>query len=141
MHDLISNVTPKEFQPKIMYSDGISMAGSCFAEHIADKLVRYKYDVLSNPFGILFNPISIARSFERIANRQYYQEEELVAHDGLFHSMDHHGSYSGANKDAVLLNINTSLEKSYLHLTRSKFVFISLGSAKVYRFKNRSYCR
>lgn len=135
MQDLITNVIPKEFRPKIKYGDAISMAGSCFAEHIADKLVRYKYDVLSNPFGILFNPLSIARSYERIASGQLYTEEELVTQDGLYHSMDHHGSYSGGNKEVVLEKINTALEKSRRHLSHSKFVFISLGSAKVYRFK------
>ncbi|MGB4848473.1 MAG: GSCFA domain-containing protein [Saprospiraceae bacterium] len=135
MHDLITDVKPKEFRPKITYGDTISMAGSCFAEHIADKLVRYKYDVLTNPFGILFNPISIARSFERIAKKEWYQDNELVFQDGLFHSLDHHGSYSGKDKDVVLDTINTSIEKSYQHLTKSKFVFISLGSAIVYRFK------
>ncbi len=135
MHNLITIVNPEEFRPKITYRDAISMVGSCFAEHITDKLVRYKYDVLSNPFGILFNPISIARSFERIANKQFYREEEIVTHDGLFHSMDHHGSCSGVDKGKVLHTINTSLEKACHHLTRSKFVFISLGSAKVYRFK------
>lgn len=135
MHDLTTIVNPKEFSPKITYSDTITMAGSCFAEHIADKLVRYKHDVLSNPFGILFNPISIARSFERIANKEWYQENELELQDGLFHSMDHHGSYSGKDKNAVIDSINSSIEKSNRHLTKSKFVFISLGSAKVYRFK------
>jgi GSCFA family len=135
MHDLITNVNPKEFRPKIKYEDAISMAGSCFAEHIANKLVRYKYDVLSNPFGILFNPISIARSFERIAKKEWYQDDELVFQDGLFHSLDHHGSYSGKDKNEVIESINTSIENSHQHLSKSKFVFISLGSAKVYRFK------
>ncbi|MEP6795363.1 MAG: GSCFA domain-containing protein, partial [Saprospiraceae bacterium] len=60
---------------------------------------------------------------------------ELVTQDGLFHSMDHHGSYSGKDKVAVLDAINTSIEKSHQHLTKSKFVFISFGSAKVYQFK------
>ncbi len=135
MHDLITNVNPKEFRPKITYRDVVCMAGSCFAEHIADKLVRYKYDVLTNPFGILFNPISIARSFERIAKKEWYLENELILQDGLFHSMDHHGSYSGLDKNVVLDTINTSIEQSHQHLTKSKFVFISLGSAKVYRYK------
>ncbi len=132
--ELMTSVKPPGYWPKIIYRDAVTMAGSCFAEHISAKLVRYKYKVLSNPFGILFNPISIARSFERIANHELYQEQELVFHDGRYHSMDHHGSYSGKDKQAVLQSINTTMEKARLHITESQFVFVSLGSAKVYRF-------
>ncbi|HZV68712.1 MAG TPA: GSCFA domain-containing protein [Saprospiraceae bacterium] len=135
MNELYTRVDPKEFWPKITYRDAVTMAGSCFTEHISDKLLRYKYHVLSNPFGILFNPVSIANSFERIANKQLYRTEELVFHDGLYHSMDHHGDYSGTDKNIVLQTINSSLERASLHLSQSKFVFISLGSAKVYRFR------
>src|SRR6188472_2292978 len=113
MNELTTNVTPKEFSPKIRYSDHLTMAGSCFAEHISDKLMRYKYDVLSNPFGILFNPVSIARSFERIAGKEFYTEDELIFRDGFFHSMDHHGNFSGLNKEEVLVAINSSMERSF----------------------------
>lgn len=135
MEDLITPVNPPTFRPKIKRSDAITMAGSCFAEHISAKMMRYKYDVLSNPFGILFNPISIARSFERIIMNTFYSEEELVMRDGLYHSMDHHGSFSGKDQQAVLESINKAMENARHHISKSKFVFVSLGSAKVYRFK------
>ena len=134
-YDLITPVDPPAYRDKINYSDPITTVGSCFAEHISDKLARYKYNILSNPFGILFNPVSIANSFERIAKKELYKEDELVHHDGLFHSMDHHGSYSGSDKVIVLDSINKSMEKAQLHFNHCKFFFVSLGSAKVYRYK------
>jgi len=135
INELMTPATITAYQTKIKYSDSIIMTGSCFSEHIGMKLLRYKYNVLQNPFGILYNPISIARSFERIAKKELYQEDELVLHDDLYHSMDHHGSFSGKNKEEVLQSINDSLENARLHLAKSKFVFISLGSAKIYHFK------
>src|SRR5687768_9796138 len=84
--------------PKISFNDPLIMAGSCFAENMEGKLKRYKYNVLSNPFGILYNPSSIAKSFSRIAKKEYYNDEELELHDGLYHSMDHHGSFSGPER-------------------------------------------
>ncbi|MEO6131811.1 MAG: GSCFA domain-containing protein [Saprospiraceae bacterium] len=133
--DLVTCIEPHDHGSKITYADAITMAGSCFTEHISDKLLRYKYNVLSNPFGILFNPVSIARSFERIVHQEYYHEDELVLHDGLYHSMDHHGSFSGKDKRVVLDKINSSVRDSYQHLAKSKYIFISLGSAKVHRYK------
>jgi GSCFA family len=98
---LITHVPVPDFHPKIRYADPIMMAGSCFTEHISNKLERYKYDIVSNPSGILYNPISLAVSFDRIARLQFYDSDELVLQDGLYHSMDHHGSFSGPDKDAV----------------------------------------
>ncbi len=132
---LMTKVAIKDFQPKILYQDALFMAGSCFAEHISDKLERYKYDIVSNPFGILYNPVSIAKSFERIAHLAFYQSDELIQHDGLLHSMDHHGSYSGKNNDEVLLKINTAIQAAHDHLKKCKLVCISPGTSKIYRYK------
>ncbi|MEP6647448.1 MAG: GSCFA domain-containing protein [Saprospiraceae bacterium] len=133
-HDIITCVKPDQFWPKLSYTDPIFLTGSCFAEHIGAKLSGYKYNVLSNPFGILFNPVSIASSFERIEKKEFYSQEELVLQDGIYHSMDHHGSFSGKDPKAVVEAINNAIELSHHHLTTSRFVFISLGSAKVYRY-------
>lgn len=135
MKDLITYVHPFEFLPKITFGDSMVLCGSCFAEHMGDKLLRYKYQALSNPFGILFNPVSIASSFERIVLKKFYTGDELVRHDGLYHSMDHHGSFSGTDQQEVLTSMNDALEKFHLHFSQTKFFFISLGSAKVYRDK------
>jgi hypothetical protein len=132
---LITQVNLTAYHTKIKYTDSIIMTGSCFSEHIGLKLHRFKYNVLQNPFGILYNPVSIARSFERIANKELYHEDELIIHDDLFHSMDHHSSFSGRDKEQVLKSINESIENARLQMAKSKFVFISLGSAKMYHFK------
>lgn len=131
---LITKVNVPDFQPRIRYTDPILLAGSCFAEHISNKLERYKYAIVSNPFGILYNPVSLAVSFDRIARLQFYDAAELVQHDGLYHSMDHHGSFSGKYIEAVLEKINTTLQAAHEHLKKSKVVCISPGTSKVYRY-------
>jgi hypothetical protein len=128
-------VTVQPFFPQVTYDDKIVMAGSCFAEHMAQKLSRYKYNVQSNPFGILYNPASLASSFERIAHNDLYRVEELVYHDGLYHSMDHHGSFSGVNAEDTVQKINSSIEATRNHIRDSKFIFVSLGTSRIYRYK------
>ncbi len=132
MEQFFTHIRPVDYRPKITYDDGILLAGSCFAEHISQKLDSYKYSVLSNPFGILYNPASLSRSFKRIADRNYYTQDELTLHDGLYHSMDHHGRFSGVHAEEVLIEINASLDEAHDQLVKSKFVFISLGTAKVF---------
>jgi len=121
---------------RIRYADGILMVGSCFAEHIANKLDLFKYDIVQNPFGILYNPVSIAESISRIVEKKLYLVDELVFHEGLYHSMDHHGLFSGVNKDAVIDLINQSIEGAHQHLGKCKYIFISPGTTRVYRFKS-----
>jgi len=132
---LITAVEIPSFNPKLRYPDQVAMFGSCFAEHISQKLDRYKYHVLTNPFGIIYNPVSIARCIERIVHQEYYQADELVLQDNLYHSMDHHGLYSGENNEAVILRINASMKQAYEHLKNCAFVFISPGTSKVYTYK------
>jgi hypothetical protein len=131
---LITRVSVPEPPDRIHYHDKLFMAGSCFAEHISDKLERYKYDVYSNPFGILYNPVSLALSFDRIARLAFYSSDELEHHHGLYHSMDHHGMFSGKDQDAVLEQINIALQHAHDHLKKSAFVCISPGTSNIYRF-------
>jgi hypothetical protein len=131
---LITRVSVPEPHTRIRYHDTLFMAGSCFTEHISDKLDRYKYDIYSNPFGILYNPVSLAHSFDRIARLDVYTADELEHHHGLYHSMDHHGMFSNRDKDMVLDQINTSLQRAHDHLKKSSFVCISPGTSNVYRF-------
>src|SRR5688500_525701 len=102
------------YLPRISFKYPLILAVSCFAENMEDKLKRYKYNVLSNPFGILYNPSSIAKSFSRIAKKEYYTDEELEFHDGLYHSMDHHGAFSGMDREIVLKNLNKSIDDAFV---------------------------
>ncbi|HZV43779.1 MAG TPA: GSCFA domain-containing protein, partial [Saprospiraceae bacterium] len=119
---------------RLRYADKIMMIGSCFAEHIANRLDQYKYEILQNPYGILYNPVSMAESLRRIADKKYYTAGELVYHEGLYHSLDHHGSFSGLNEGMVLDFINETIDSAYAHLSNSQFIFISPGTTWVYQY-------
>src|SRR5688500_7710487 len=112
MDPLITTVKIPPYSPSIKYGDAIMLMGSCFAEHIDRKLSRYKYNVVSNPFGIQYNSTSMANSFHRILKQDYYSAKELVQHDGLYHCMDHHGSFSGTDVDKVLKKINNTIDSA-----------------------------
>lgn len=129
--------TPVEITPceqRIRYGDTIMLLGSCFTEHIGAKLQQLKYHVYQNPFGILYNPVALSQSIHRIVRQQYYTPAELIHHDGLYHSMDHHGSFSGTDVTVVLDRINVAIASAYEALRQAKFVFISPGTAIVYQY-------
>ena len=53
--------------------------GSCFADEIGSRLARDGFDILCNPFGTLYNPISIA-ALLRLAmeDKEIGEEQEFL---------------------------------------------------------------
>lgn len=118
----------------IQYSDVISMIGSCFAENIGRKFQEGHFNILVNPHGIIYNPASINNTINQIINNKPITKSDLVYHNGIWHSFDHHGDFSSTNCDETLKHINQSLQVAHHHLKQSKFLFITFGTAWVYEY-------
>lgn len=116
----------------ITHQDAILLLGSCFTENIGEKLLNSKFNVNINPFGIIYNPISIANSLTRIVNNQLYSEQELTEHHKKWFSFDHHGSFSSFNKLECLAKINNEITCAHQHLQETKTIVFTLGTAWVY---------
>jgi lysophospholipase L1-like esterase len=110
------------------------MMGSCFTENIGSLLHALKLPVLINPFGILFNPESIAQSIELLMNDYRFSHPDLVSDRGMWHSFSHHGSFSNSNADQCVDNINQNLDRAKQWFAQSRFIIITFGTAWVYRY-------
>ena len=122
-------------QNPINYQQRILLLGSCFSENIGQKLIDYHLPCLSNPFGILYNPLSIANALQRLIAQKPFGEEELFEHHGLYHSWSHHGSFSTGSKEATLAKINTRYQEAASHLKQSDVLLITFGSSWVYEYQ------
>lgn len=131
-----TELIPEKIKTSLCYQDKIMAFGSCFAENIGDKLNSLKYDIDINPFGIQYNPVSIANALISILNERQYLESDLTVHRNLWHSFDHHGDFSANSKDLCLQNINKRLETSKLNISKTKFFLITLGTSRVYYRKD-----
>src|ERR1700691_4565404 len=100
----------------IAYPDKIMLVGSCFTEHIGNYLGEMKFDVLQNPHGILFDPLSVSESILSYIHQKLYTENDLVYLNEVWQSWQHHSIFSNSNKDACLLTINESQKKAHLFL-------------------------
>ncbi len=124
-------------EKKIEHPSNIFLIGSCFAENITTYLHDLKYNVLSNPHGILYNAQSISNSILRIIRKHTYTPLDLVERDGLFHCFDFHSSFSGMDQALVLDNMNRSIEDAYLFLETAEYVIITLGTSFAYKHLER----
>lgn len=103
--------------------------GSCFAENIGHRLQYYKFDVIVNPFGIVYNPLSLADTVSFLCGDEDFSEKHLHNSNELFFSYMHHSRFSGVFKERVLEEMNRSLREGRKHLAQQKATFISLGTA------------
>ena len=102
------NITPCGF--RIGYAQRGLLLGSCFAENIGMRMKRYKLPVVFNPFGILFNPASVARTLTRLDSGKLYEANDLTRSGDLWVSFDHHGSLASVDRDEALKTINQAVQ-------------------------------
>lgn len=123
----------KPLSPPITYQDSILMVGSCFTENMAGYLRDYKFSVMDNPQGILFNPVSVLSCLQRITNCQSFTEKELFFYNDCYHSWDHHGEFSSPRIADCLDVINASIIQAHDYMKKAGMLVITLGSAWVYQ--------
>ncbi len=111
---------------KIGYEDKILMLGSCFADEIAEQMAQRYLAVTRNPFGTLYNPLSIAQALQMTAI------PPLVEHDGLWHSMAHHGAFSRSTKEEAEKAVRSSIETMQGAFEEANVVIVTFGTAWVY---------
>lgn len=127
-----TDITP--LIPRLRHSDKLLVMGSCFAEHIGGRLEQMKFRTVVNPYGVLYNPLSIAEALTRLIEQRPFTEEELHEFpDGGWNTWLHHSRYSHPDKQEALTAINISMEKAWQQLADADILIITLGTAWVYR--------
>lgn len=123
----IVDITPSQW--KIGYEDKILMLGSCFSDEIGGQMQQRYLQVTCNPFGTLYNPLSIAQA---ISLQPSAFSPQLVYHEGLWHSMAHHGSFSRADKNEAEQAVRSSIDTMQQALNEASVVIVTFGTAWVY---------
>ncbi|WP_276132979.1 GSCFA domain-containing protein [Polluticoccus soli] len=126
---------PQLPQP-ITYHNSILLIGSCFTENMSERLALHKFRVLSNPNGILFNPLSVAQSLDSYIDNRLYTENDLFQLNDLWNSWDHHTRFSDIDKQAALDHINQSQQHASEFVKTAGWVMITLGSSFQYYLKD-----
>ena len=124
---------PKQ-ESVINYDSKMVLFGSCFAENIGHKLDYYKFQNLTNPYGILFHPIAIENALNEIYQNKIYTENDLYFHNDLWQSFNHHSKFSSESKNEILNAINNAIKNANNLLTKATHIIITLGTAWVYEF-------
>lgn len=117
------------------YEDKITVLGSCFADNIGEKLLNAGFDACVNPFGTLYNPLSLRSSLLRLESAKPFSLADCVemgAGAGLVCSFSHHTSFARPTAEEFLAVANRKLSEASEFFTASDLVIISLGTAWVF---------
>ncbi len=117
----------------IDYTSKVLSLGSCFAENMAEKLEYFKFENVVNPFGIIFNPVSLEKLILRSIHKKYFTENDVFYHNEAWHCYEVHSELSNPDKEEFLSNLNQLIDSTNQQLSNSTHVIITLGTSWVYR--------
>lgn len=130
-----TNIPAPQFPFKIGYDDSIMLLGSCFSDNIGGYFDRHRFQVCSNPFGVLFNPISIDHSLRMLMEPESFDKDRYFYRNrDMWVSFAHHGRFSRESFDDFERNIDTQLAYASDFLKHTDYLFVTFGTAFCYKF-------
>jgi len=121
-----------ESPDKLSFHSNLFLIGSCFAENIGKILTQNKFNVICNPFGVVYNPISVGNSLQILMEGKVFSSRDLNFANDLWFSYAHHGKFSNQEADVCLENINSQMQKAALNLANADVLFLTFGTSWVY---------
>jgi len=110
--------------------------GSCFSENIGNQLQYFKFPVLINPMGTMYNPISISNTFKMITQNRKFSKDELSFSNGKYFHYLFNTRFSDTNPEVVIRKINSTIEHANIFFKKTKVVFITLGTSFAYQLNS-----
>lgn len=120
---------------KISYADPVAFIGSCFASEIGSKLAEGKMPVMINPSGTVYNPGSVINTLDLVISEKDLTKDDLFFHNSTWLSFSHYTDFSSDDPDKVIMKINHSTSKAHEFLRKAHFLFVTFGTARVFRLR------
>ena len=131
---LQTEIKIQPMEQTIRYGDGLLFLGSCFADEVGAICKGLGFNAMVNPFGTLYNPVSVANAVHRMANgRPFVHDEVIRVGDGYYCTFSHSTTFWQPTEAALLESVNDSLSEAHEHFQSASWVMVSLGTSWVFR--------
>lgn len=131
-------LAPIRVDKKIDLSQPLLTIGSCFSESIGNKLHDNKFDALVNPFGTIFDPLSITRLLTNSLNNNLPEVDTYIFSEGVYKNLELHSSFTGLSQEELELQIRARLSITHEFLHSAEWLLITFGTAHIYKYKKTS---
>lgn len=134
---LVSEV-PASFSPayEIDHNSSVLLLGSCVSEELASRLSSHGFNVLSNPFGPLYNPASVLNALQRIADGTPFTSKDCTLVGGTDRTCSHffHTLASKSTEAEFLTHANEVLEnaRNFVQNAEDLVIIVTLGTSYVW---------
>jgi len=125
----------EKYPNQIDFNSQIFGLGSCFVDNIKEKLGYYQFQNRLNPFGTIFNPVSIKNILDRIVNNRFFNKNDLFFHQNLWKSFELHSNFNRTDAQDFIDAVNAEIKTSFDYLKKSQWLFLTFGTAWVYRHR------
>ena len=119
----------------ITHNEPIMLMGSCFSDNIGQRMRTAMMNVDINPFGTIYNPLSIASSLKRLVEKRPVDGNDIFQAGGLWNSFLFHSRFSKSDKMRAIEGMNQRIESAHNHLKHARVLILTLGTAMVYRLR------
>lgn len=132
---LMSQVELPKYPFQIKHQSSILSLGSCFSDSIGQLLADLWFPIEINPFGTLFNPLSIAQLLERALNNEKYVLSDIQQAGEIHFLWDMHSRNSDLDPENVLQKANEAIEKTNRFLKHGDLLILTFGTAYYFELK------
>ena len=116
------------------HSKQFLLIGSCFSSEMSLFFKKYCFGFL-NPYGTIYNPISLAKNLEMLVNNEPFSKRNLTTNNGVYLSWSHSGKYYNNNPELLLEKLNSEQENTFKTFKNNSTLFVTFGTSKLYELK------
>ncbi|MFM8913687.1 MAG: GSCFA domain-containing protein [Flammeovirgaceae bacterium] len=136
MKPLRTELFPKTPSFTISLADRILTLGSCFADAMGQQLVDNKFRVQPNPFGTVYNPLSIHRLLIHCLANRPVDTAGFLTRDGVHFHYDFHSAHAADSKEMLEEHLQQLIRTQHEHLKQASVLVLTYGTAFIYRRKD-----
>ncbi|MDN3690010.1 GSCFA domain-containing protein [Cyclobacterium jeungdonense] len=122
-------------QLKVSHPNNVLTIGSCFSETIGNRLEQFKFQASVNPFGVVYNPISIFDNLLMTLSDQAFDPDLCIQHHAKFVHFHCHSRLNAFSKEELMSLLSQKQRETFRHLQTASHLFITFGSAFAYRHR------
>lgn len=132
-----TSIDIKPYSFRLDYQSNILTLGSCFSENMGLKMKNVFFKTEINPFGVLYNPISILNSIQLLLQNKKFTASDIFEYKSLWHSFAHSSSFSDVSSELCLSKMNERISFASEFIKSTDVLLITFGTAWVFTDKER----
>lgn len=128
-----TQVSIPQYPFSLSRSDRVFTLGSCFAQHMADRLLHYKFSCVSNSYGTLFHPIPLLQNLTDALKQADMDEALFIERDETVFHYSYHSSFRAESKNNLKKKLQDLQSTVANELIASKLLILTFGTAFLYQ--------